>query len=387
MRRVAIVGVGLTPHVRERPDVSWPELLAEAVRAALDDAALGADDVEATVFGSAIQIQEGVEHPGKWAVDALASRGKPHLRVHTGGTVGASAVSAAFYAVASGDHDVVLAVAGTQRSGATGRDAQRALATASDPIRSRRFATGTPAGAALLFQAYMARSGATERHAAVLAEKQRAHGALNPTAHLREPVSVDQVLASEPVAPPIKRLDICPTSVGACALVLAADDRARRISPRPAWIRGLAACVDDPATTGRGLFDLEALRTAAARAYRQAGIDRPADEVHVAEVYDAFSYQEMVWLEGLFLAPEDRGFAAVEDGSTRLGGRIPVNPSGGVLCTNNGSDAAMVRIAEAALQISGRAGARQVPGARTGVAMSWGGRTQFFHVAVLGADA
>ncbi len=385
-RKVAIIGIGQTRHTLHRWDVSWPELMHESAAAALEDADLVADDIEAVVFGSAIQIQEGIEHPGKWCADSIAGLFKPQMRFHTGGTVGASVISTAFYQISSGLYDVVMVSAGTQRSGASGRAAQRCLATAADPIFLRGFATGTPATAALIFKEYMRRSGAGEEHAAISAAKQRRNALNNPFAHMRLDLTVEDVMKSEPIAPPIKRLDICPTSIGSAACILASEDVAKKVTGKPAWIRGTACIAEPDQFLGRDIIAMDTLGKAAQRAYRQAGIKDPRREFDVVEIYDAFSFQEMLWSEGLHLFEKGTAWRAVEAGVTAMDGDLPINPSGGVLATNNGSDAAMLRVLEAALQVMGKAGDRQVEGARTACAMSWGGRTQFFNVTVVSSE-
>jgi acetyl-CoA C-acetyltransferase len=385
-RRVAIIGIGQTRHTLHRWDVSWPELMHESAVLTFEDAHLTPDDIDAVIFGSAIQIQEGIEHPGKWCADSIAGPFKPQMRFHTGGTVGASTISTAFYMISSGLYDVMMCSAGTQRSGASGRAAQRCLATAADPIFLRGFATGTPATAALIFMDYMRRSGAKEEHAAMCAAKQRRHALNNPYAHMRMNLTVEDVMNSEPIAPPIKRLDICPTSIGSAACILASEDIAKKICKSPAWIKGTACIAEPDQFLGRDIVGVDTLGKAATRAYKQAGITDPRKELDVVEIYDAFSFQEMLWSEGLHLFEKGTAWRAVEAGVTGMHGDLPINPSGGTLSTNNGSDAAMLRVLEAALQVTGKAGDRQVDGARTACAMSWGGRTQFFNVMVVSSE-
>lgn len=387
MNPVAVIGVGQTHHVSRRQDVNAPELVSEAVGEALTMAGIEPQDVEAVVFGAAIaSIQEGFEHVGKWVNDSIGGYLKPCFRVQTGGTVGASAVIGAIYMVASGLFDIVLAAAGTPRAGASGAAAQRALALASDPIYRRGFSGGAVLGLALTFRQYMDRSGVTEEQAAQCVVQQRSNAGRNPFAHLREPVTIKDVLGSRPLAPPVKLLDMCPTSVGAGAVIITSGETVKKRKIPAAWIHGFASITEPATYPGRDPLEARAVREAAQHSYRMAGITDPRQDLDVVELYNACSYQQMHWSEALGLCKEGEGGRFLDSGATDFSGDLPINPSGGVLCTNNGSDAALLRVAEAALQVMGRAGEHQVPDARRSLAMGWGGNQQFASCIVLGQD-
>lgn len=386
MTPVAIIGCGQIPHVSARDDVDESELIHESVVLALEDANVEAKDIQATVFGSAItSIQDGIEHVGKLVLDACGGRLKPHFRTQTGGTAGAAAALAAVYMVASGEYDLVLAASGTLRSGATGAVAQKALSMAADPVFRRGFSGGALLGLAQTFREYMARYDVTEEAAARCAVQQRANGARNPNAHHRKPVTFDEVMASRPLAPPIKLLDMCPTSVGSAALIVASERVVRRRRKRRdgAWVRGFGSFSEPSTYPHRDPMDALCVRESARKAYRMAGIRNPRKEIDVVELYNAASFQQLIWSEALLLCEPGKGAELFESGATDMGGNLPINPSGGVLCTNNGSDAAMVRIVEAAMQVRGKAGPHQIPHARTALAMGWGGNQQFTSVIVL----
>jgi acetyl-CoA C-acetyltransferase len=198
---------------------------------------------------------------------------------------------------------------------------------------------------------------------------------------------VDEVLGSEAVAEPLKVLDCSPVGDGAAALIIADAQTAARTRAQPVWIHGVAHCAEAYFLGDRDLADPVALKDAARRAYAMAGIRRPAEEIDVVELYDAFTYMEPLWLEGLGICQAGRGASLIQEGITTLDGPLPVNPSGGVLSAHPVLVAGLARIIEAVLQLRGTAGARQVPGARKAVAHGINGLCGQSHcVWVLGRD-
>lgn len=392
MRRVAIVGVGQTEHRFRREDVTYPELAREAVVRALEDAGLDVRDIEAAVLALAPDALLGVAHAERWVADALGVGGKPFMRVNTGGSTGITTAQAAFYHVASGMFDCVLA-AGADRVGESG-DAQLVLNTMWDLLYERPFPLNAINMLALQAVRYMHRYGTTEYHMALAAVKNRRHALRNPHAHLRQEVTVEEVLASRVICWPIKLFDACPQSTGGCALIFCSEERARRLPGPRAWVAGVGNCAETYFMGDRmgpravhDHADADALAEAIARAYRQAGIGDPRREIDVAELYAPFSNIELHAIEAAGLADKGQAGPWLDRGEFHLGSRQPVNPSGGVLCANPIAVTAMVRVAEAALQVMGRAGERQVPGARTALATGIGGDHQFYGAMVLRGES
>jgi acetyl-CoA C-acetyltransferase len=169
------------------------------------------------------------------------------------------------------------------------------------------------------------------------------------------------------VASPLRELDCRPESVGAVALVLSSEDRAKRIASRWATVEGIGWATSSYYIGATDLWRLDALANAAQQAYGMAGIDDPLAELDVAEIHDMTSYHELMAYEGMGWAQEGSGARLLEEGVTSMEGRLPVNPSGGALSTNIGAGTGLVRVAEAALQVMGRADGRQVE-ARTALA-------------------
>jgi acetyl-CoA C-acetyltransferase len=170
-------------------------------------------------------------------------------------------------------------------------------------------------------------------------------------------------MRSPVLADPIKELEAYPVTDGACAMILAAEEKARKWCPNPVWLSGMASRMDFFYLGDRDLTETAALTLAAKKAYRMAGISDPRKEIDLVELSDFYSYQELLWLEGMGFCRRGKAVKMLDRGTTDLGGELPVNPSGGILSGNPVTVAGAVRVAEAALQLMGRAGDHQVEGA------------------------
>lgn len=384
MRRVAVVGTGQTRHAKARDDVSQPELVREAAAAALEDAGLRPGEIDAVVLSN-MELFEGRALPELWVGEGAFAIGKPCLKVATGGTSGTSACIAAFHLAASGIFETVLVVGFEKHSeGHT----QTGMAL-TDPFWDRAVASGAVGNFALSISQYASERGITEHQAALVAVKARRNAARNPHAHLQMPdLTVEDVLASRMLAHPVRLLDMCPQSDGACAIVVASEERARRLCPHPAWVRAAVTRHEQPylGDVERRLLTMRALRDAARAAYEDAGIREPRKELDVAEIYEPVTYAELAWYEALGFCAAGEAGGLIEEGVTEMDGELPVNPSGGVLSTNPVGASGVIRVAEAALQIHGLGGARQVEGARTALATGYGVYA-WSDVVVLGAEA
>lgn len=376
----AVIGVGQTHHRARRTDVSMAGLCREAIDRALDDAGLTFADVDAVVLGKAPDLFEGVMMPELMLADAIGATGKPLLRVHTAGSVGGSTANVAASLVHAGEHRRVLAVAFEKQSES---NAMWALSIA--PPFSLPVGAGAGGYFAPHVRSYLRRSGAPEHVGAMVAVKDRRNGALNPYAHLRQAdITLESVRASRMLWDPIRYDETCPSSDGACAVVIG-DERAAR-GRTVAWIHATVMRTEPTTFAGRDQVNPRAGRDAAAALWRAAGIGDPLSEVDVAELYVPFSWFEPMWLENLGFAAEGAGWKLTEAGETALGGRLPVNPSGGVLSSNPIGASGMLRFAEAASQVRGAAGEHQVDGARLALGHAYGGGSQFFSMWVVGAE-
>jgi acetyl-CoA C-acetyltransferase len=380
--RCAIVGVGQTEHRAARKDVSIAGLVREAALRALADAELTWADIDAVVVGKAPDMFEGVVMPELYLADALGAVGKPMTRVHTAGSVGGSTALVGASLIQAGVHERVLVCAFEKQSES---NATWGL-TVSQPFQAPLVA-GAGGFFAPLIRGYIRRSGAPDHIGMLVAVKDRLHALRNPYAHLKLPdIDLAMVEASPMLWEPLRYLETCPSSDGACAMVLSSEAAAGSAPRRPAWVHGAAMRSEPTMFAGRDQVSPRAGRDCAAEVYRQAGIIEPRRDLDCAEVYVPFSWFEPMWLENLGFCPEGDGWKLTELGATAAGGDIPWNPSGGVLSSNPIGASGMLRFAEAAQQVRGQAGECQVDGARLALGHAYGGGSQFFAMWVVGTE-
>jgi acetyl-CoA C-acetyltransferase len=380
MRRAAVLGTGQTEHRSKRLDVSMAGLCREAIDRALQDAGVDWPQIDAVVLGKAPDLFEGVMMPELFLADAIGATGRPLLRVHTAGSVGGSTAIVASSLVRAGVHRRVLAVAFEKQSES---NAMWALSIAPP------FTMPVNAGAGGYFaphiRSYIRRSDAPRHVGAMVAVKDRRNGARNPYAHLRQPdITLESVHASTMLWDPVRYDETCPSSDGACAIVIG-DQAAAEASDRPvAWIRATAMRTEPTMFAGKDHVNPRAGREAAEALWRDAGITEPLDEIDAAEIYVPFSWFEPMWLENLGFAAPGQGWKLTEAGETGPDGLLPVNPSGGVLCSNPIGASGLLRFAEAAMQVMNRAGGHQVADVNTALGHAYGGGSQFFSMWVVG---
>jgi acetyl-CoA C-acetyltransferase len=377
----AVIGVGQTRYRTKRLDVSIAGLVREAALRALEDAGLTFADIDAVVIGKAPDLFEGVMMPEAYLADALGAGGKPVMRVHTAGSVGGSTGIVAASLINGGVHDRVLVVAWEKQS-----ESNATWALTTHPPSNASLVVGAGGYFAPHIRAYIRRSGAPDHIGTLVAVKDRQNALKNPYAHLRIPgISREMVEATPMLWEPIRYLETCPSSDGACAMVLASAAAARRAPHPPAWVHGTAMRSEPIFFAGRDTVNPRAGRDCAADVYRQAGITEPRGQLDCAEVYVPFSWYEPMWLENLGFCGEGAGWKLTEAGSTALDGDIPWNPSGGVLSSNPIGASGLIRFAEAALQVRGLAGEHQVDGARRALGHAYGGGAQFFAMWIVGS--
>ncbi len=369
--RVGIVGVGQTHHKSRNTDCKGQELIGIAVKRALESAELTMADIDSIVIGNMDHF-ESINYVDMWSVDGSGGYMKPIMKVTTGGTTGSAVGHAGFYHAASGLFDTVLAIGWEQNSES---DTTAAISTCFDPIVEREFCGGAIGPLAAQYTAYMSKYGATEEDAALVSVRDHNNAAqCNPYAHLRQAITVEEVMKSPYISYPMKLLDMCPRSDGACAVIFAVEDKARRITERPAWILGVGDChILVQVADGIGLANLPSLERAAGEAYKMAGITDPYRQFDVAELYVPASTAGVTWMEALGLCEEGGGPRLIRSGMTNMDGELPINPSGGVLATNPIGATGLIRIGEAALQVMGKAEKKQVEGAKVVVATGFGG--------------
>ena len=373
MRDVCVVGVGLVDfgELWEKP---LRRIWTEAALAALEDA--GVDTVDLVTIGCMSPgLFIGQEHLASLCVDELGIAGVPAARVESACASGGLAVRTGFAEIASGLSDVVLVTGVEKMTDVDGAEATFALGTAADQEWEGFHGITFPGLYAMLARAHMARYGTTREQLAKVAVKNHANGLLNPHAQYHLKVTVETVLGSTLVADPLRLLDCSPITDGAAALVLASADWAKaHAKGRPmVKITGSGMATDSISLAQRSdLSELKAVRLAGERAYQMAG--RAPKDLHVVEVHDCFTIAEIMATEALGLFEPGGGGPAVERGLTAIGGRVPVNTSGGLKAKGHPVGATGVaQVAEIVSQLRGEAGQRQVQGARIGLAQNMGG--------------
>jgi len=358
--RVAIIGLAQTKYQRYNP-ASHAELAYEVTCNALEDAGLSIDDIDNTVT-VCNDFWDGRTISSMAITEATGSHRVPTTNVEGDGTYGALM---GLMRILSGHHRVTLVVAQSKPSEGIPSVITNAMF---DPVYERMLGLDAINSSALQMRRYMSKFGVTEEQCARVSVKNHGNARNNPYAHLPLDISVEHVLRSRVLADPIKLLDASPMSDGACAIVMADESMAKKKGRKSVWIKGVGHCADAYHLGDRDLADTAALEAAAKRAYDMAGVNDPMKDIDVAELYDAFSYMELMWMEGLGLCRQGEAGAIIDRGVTEMKGNLPVNPSGGVLSAHAVQVAGLARIAEAVLQLRGEAGARQVDGAKVALA-------------------
>lgn len=373
MRDVAILGAGLNKKWGELWEMSLRDIFVEASLNALDDA--GVDHFDSMYVGCMTSgLFVGQEHLGCLMADYLGMNPVPATRVESACASGGAAFRQGFIEVASGISDLVLVGGVEKMTDVSGDEATYALSAAADMEYEAYNGITFPGLYALMARSHMERYGTTPEQLAHVAVKNHRHGAMNPVAQFPQKITVKDVLTSVMVADPLHILDCSPITDGAAAVVLGPVEMARKISTKPlVRVLGSAQASSTIALHSRkDLCWLESTSKAAARAYEMAG--KGPKDIQVAEVHDCFTIAEILVLEALCLAERGKGGQAAESGMTALGGRIPVNTSGGLKSKGHPVGATGVaQIVEITRQLRGEAGPRQVEGARVGLTQNMGG--------------
>jgi acetyl-CoA C-acetyltransferase len=380
-RGVAIVGMGCT-RFGELWSKSVSDLIIEAAQEALEDAGMDVADIEAVWAGT---LRSGLS--GTVVADALKLRNIPVTRVENHCASGHEALRNAAFGVASGMYDCVMAI-GYEKlkdSGFPGMGVGR------PPHPTWMEFWTAPTGFGFIASRYFAACGLSVDQGreilARIAVKNHDNGTRAPKAHLRNAVTMEQVLRAPVIAWPLGLFDCCGTSDGASAAVLVRSDRAQEIRKDPVYLAGIGLSVEPVMPFFRTGFDylgFEASREAARQAYRQAGIRNPRKEIQVAEVHDCFTITELVDYEDLGFSERGRGWRDVLEGTFAQGGLLPVNPDGGLKCFGHPVGASGLRMVyELYKQLQGKAESRQVPDARVGLAHTLGGPPQVSCVVVV----
>lgn len=369
MREVAIVGAGMT-RFGELWQSSLRDLFVEAADQALTSA--GVDHLDGIYVGNMSGGQfVGQEHLGPLMADHLGMSGVAATRVESACASGGIALRLAFMEVASGMSDLVLAT-GVEKM-TDGADVTNVLATAADQENEVYHGITFPGLYAMIANAYMAADGLSAADMSAVAVKSHHHGSMNPKAQFRRKVTLDQVMQSTMVADPLRLLHCSPVSDGAAAVLVCPLADAHNYTDRPVKILASGLATGPMALADRrNIAHLDAVATSAQRAYDMASLG--PDKIDVAEVHDCFSIAEICCIEALGLLEHEAAIKGAVTGCTAVGGRMPVNTSGGLKAKGHPVGATGIAQAiEIFEQLRGEAGDRQVEGARVGLTQNMGG--------------
>jgi acetyl-CoA C-acetyltransferase len=369
IREVAIVGAGWSGFRSITPDLSYKELMYEAAVQAYEEAGIDPRrDVDSFVTVGE-DYNEGTSIFDEYVPDQL---GALHRPVQTIAGEGIHGLAAAVMQILTGQFDIVVVEGHSKASNIL--TLPYILAFAFDPVFNRPLAAHPYYVAGMEMLRYLAETGTTHRECASVAAKNRTNALLNPLAGYGAAVSTDDVLASEPVAEPLTRLECAGHSDGAIVFVLACGETARALTNTPTWVRGVGWANDTFWMESRPWGEARYARDAAQMAYRTAGIKSPRAAIDFAEVDDTFAYKELQHLEALGLCSPGAAGPWTAEGGTALSGEFPVNPSGGALGEGHLLDATgLARVLEVVLQLRGEAGPRQIEDAEVGLAFGWRG--------------
>lgn len=364
-----MVGAGMTKFgIADKTSI---EMFGEAAAEAFQDANLKPKDIQAMFVGNVLgEFEEGqMGLPGVVATD-LGIVDIPVTRFEYACATASVAIREAFIWVASGFYDIVLA-GGTERPTAMGT-----------PLATRTFAMGydsryeVPTGVTfpaffgmMVYQyakKYEIPLEKVKQQMAMVAVKNHHNGTLNPKAHFRKEITVEQALNSPMICTPLQLFDCCPFTDGASVVILASAEKARKLVPKPIYIAGVGQCMSGPVHQHKDITRIRSRELSAKQAYDMAGLS-PQD-IDVCELHDCFTIAEIVASEGLGFFDFGKGSAAVEKGETSLKGRIPINPSGGLKAKGHPIGATgAAQVYEIVKQLRGEAGQKQVEGAKIGI--------------------
>jgi len=380
MRPVVVAGVGMIPFERRDED-SLVDMLAMAGLNAMDDAGLGNRPIDSVYVGNmASGLFNRQVSVASALVDRLSLLPAAADRVENGPASGGSAIKNGFLAVASGFNDVVLVVGGEKMREVIGPKATDIVACMTHPQAEYIYGVTLPSMAGMFARLYMEKYGVTREHLSMVAIKNQTNGLLNPYAHIQMKITMEGILShpqshvnSPVIADPIHLYDCCPVSDGAAAVLLTTEEIAKKLKRPMVTIDGIGQATDTHTLQERSdPTDLKAVTLASEQAFKMAGI-KPKD-IDVAELHDAFTILEIAESEHAGFFPKGEGAKALERGETQIGGKLPINPSGGLKARGHPVGATGVAQAvELVWQLRGEAGERQVKNAANGFSLNFGG--------------
>lgn len=350
--KVAIVEVAQTSGDDSKDN--FYDQAYRVTREVLDKAGLGRDELGTVVSAASDVFHGGISCANAYYWESVGSFLKNGTRQD------GESIFALYYAamrILSGSFDTALAVALCKGSENPENDTVTHFFT--DPFYQRPIGLNETMAAALQMRQYMERYGISEEQCAKVCVKNLGNALRNPKAHRKGRYTVEDILNSRRLIDPLTELQCAPRSEGMVAVLLASEDKAKKLTNKPVWLKGYGCSLDGFYLGDRDLLKGQ-LKNASARAYKMAGINDPRKEIDLAEITEPYAFQELMWYEDLGFCGEGEGGKLIDSMATQVDGDIPVNPSGGVLANNPYVSRGLQRVVEATLQIKGQAGERQV---------------------------
>jgi len=384
MRPVAVTGIGKT-RFGAFPDRDLRSLAVEAGEKCLQNGHVSPSQIEAFYLGNfAGPSFVGQNHLAPYISNALGIHEVPATRIEAACASSGSAFFHAVSAVAAGLYDLVMVVGVEKMTSQPTPRVTEILASAGDCGGEIRAGSTFPSLFAMIARQHMRDFGTRREHLAAVAVKNHANGALNPDAHLRKVITLEQAMAGKPVADPLNLYDCSLISDGAAAAIVTAADRAGEFSEKPVRVLGIAQASDSFALDQKAdITTFPAVKAAAAKAYKMAGV-QPAD-IQFGELHDCFTIAEIIALEDLGFVPRGQGGPCSAAGYTARSGAKPMNASGGLKSKGHPVGATGVaQICDIVQQIRCEAGERQLARHSLGLAENLGGSGASCVVTILG---
>jgi len=383
-KKVAIIGVGMSPF-GELWDKNIRDITLEAGMYAIFDSGVSGSDIDGMVIGNMSAGRfTGQEHLGALAVDMGGLGNIPAYSVEAACASGGAAVRQAYMSILSGEHDLMLVLGSEKMSDVNQSEAMNTVAVASDWEWEGMFGATFPALYAFMARRHMYEFGTTEEDLALPTVKNHKNAVHNPWAQFQRAVPLDVVMNSAMIADPLRVLHSSPVTDGAAGLVICNADIAKKYTDTPVFIEASDQRSDTLALHDRkSITTMESVVTSTKSALQEAKLE--LKDIDVFELHDSFSIGEIILTEDVGIAEKGKGGKALEEGITEIGGKFPVNPSGGLKARGHPIGATGVaQIVELALQLRGDAEKRQVDGAEQALAVNIGGTGATSIVHVLG---
>lgn len=381
LRRVAVVGVGVTPLKQSTPEASYKELIFDAATKAYEDACVNPRlDVESFVCSSE-DFLEGTSIFDEYVPDQLGAILKPVCTISADGMY---SLATAYMQALTGLFDIVAVEAHSKASDIVNISSIYDLAL--DPVYTRPLGVSASFVAGLEMNKYLHSTGATPAHCRKVVAKNRRNALLNDIAMNAGEVN-PQVEGGKFISYPLSEEDVAPIADGAAVVVLAAEEAAKGLRDDPVWIKGVGWASDSPTLETRDWGGAAYAKLAAKKAYDLAKISNPQKEIQIAEIDDTYSYKELQHIEAMGLSGGAKAHNLLDEGAFDSHGSLPVNPSGGSIGMGHTLEmSGLVRVIELVQQLRGKAGRHQVNGVHTGVAQSWRGTPTASGAAVVLSD-